>query len=223
METPVPPLPEEAAPVFPAFSETAVSSEQQVLPEQEAQPVAESLPGTEFLASLAMAAEEEVQPAAAPMPEPVAAPQPSAPKVSWMAEPAEVTPEDAKLFERPSSDWEGLTKMVEAADAPPPESSPSAGTLDTLAVAPQEVVPPAIVPKPQPEPVAEAQPQAPPEVSPEVVSYAPLEEPAPASEHTDADLQRIEHLIRETLQEMMPQIVDRIVRQVSVALRREEK
>ena len=111
---PFPPPPETEA-VLPTLSEGAPAFEESTI--QEGQPVAEDLPGTEFLAESSSV--EEIETAVLQQPPIADILQPETPlpeHMVWTAEPAEVTAEDEKLFDQTSSDWEGLTKLVEAED-----------------------------------------------------------------------------------------------------------
>ena len=139
----------------------------------------------------------------------------------WTAEPAPVTEQDEKLF-APASDWGSLTKMIEEGSGGQPATPAEAET--ELLQAPAEspsLQEPALNRQeaslaPPPEPAEETIP------SEAAASVAPVSIPLQSSEGAEptvAPLDRLtlEQLVRESVEEMLPQIVDRIARSLGIS------
>jgi len=142
---------------------------------------------------------------------------------SWTAEVAEVTGEDRKLFEPEPPSWQGLMDMVQKAD----EQSQFPATSSAAAVA-EPAAQPSIESSPPEEPEtssASANPPGEPEGTPppaETAAPAPapavVEKPAllsdaismPLPKIAPLDYATVAQIVRETIEEVMPQIVGRI-------------
>ncbi len=226
---PTEPAEEKAAPAAPVM-------------EMEAPPSLEAWRREEEELSVAAVAapeiEAEEQPVAPPAPlEPMApeipleaAPGPAA--TVWTAEPAPVTVDDEKLFAQPPADWEGLTKLVEAEEKKTPFPAPIEEEVGVALVgeAPEEEpAEPVRLPEArlaEEEIVEEAMPEPAPEVSeiealpsPRLAASMPVAKPAPPS--ATVDRAAIEQLVRESLEDLMPELVDRVAQSVSASLRKE--
>ncbi|MBI4458495.1 MAG: response regulator [Acidobacteria bacterium] len=166
----------------------------------------------------------EEQPASAPLPQPQAGAA-----VTWTAEPAPVTEDDEKLF-APASNWESLQQLVEEESEAPSASSARAEAIAepeemALPAPPQlsvESEEPPGASLPAPAALAEESLSAEEAVAEPSAAAAPpetLEETGP----TVAPLDRItlEQLVRESIEEMLPQIVDRIARSLGISLSKE--
>ncbi|MBI4463257.1 MAG: hypothetical protein HY647_01010, partial [Acidobacteria bacterium] len=112
------------------------------------------------------------------------------PAVQWRAESVPVTSQDEGLFEPPKPDWGSLTQMVSTeAEAPPAE--PAAAAMQS-----QPFQAPALYSTPAEEMEAAASP---------VAGPAPL------------DPARLEQIVRQTLEDLMPEIVRRVAQAVRFA------
>ena len=147
----------------------------------------------------------------------------AASRPSWTAEVAEVTGEDRKLFEPEPPSWQGLMDMVQKAD----EQSQFPATSSAAAVA-EPAAQPSIESSPPEEPEtssASANPPGEPEGTPppaETAAPAPapavVEKPAllsdaismPLPKIAPLDYATVAQIVRETIEEVMPQIVGRI-------------
>ena len=169
-------------------------------------------------------------------PEPVAPPQPS-----WTADPADVMEEDRRLFGPEPPDWQGLVSLVQEEDqqghfpavssavaAPSPSASLSAD-----ANPPETPEPPSPSTPEEPEPQPEASPSlASPEEAPQEAPPAPPAEAEPAAltdtismmvpQIAPLDYATVEQIVRETLEEVMPQIVDRIAQATGMRFQKKE-
>lgn len=121
------------------------------------------------------------------------APEPS---LQWTAEPAPVTSQDEKLFEQATPDWGSLTQMV-AAEAEAPLAEAVAATLP-----PEAFQSPPLYPTP---------------AEPTEAAAAPVAEPAPL------DPARLEQLVRQSLDELMPEIVGRVTQAVQTAIQKDSE
>ena len=127
----------------------------------------------------------------------------------WTAEPAPVTEQDEKLF-APASDWGSLTKMVEEESGGQP-ATPAEAETELMKASLES---PSLAPAPEP---AEET------VTSEAAAFvAPVSIPSQSSEEAEptvAPLDRLtlEQLVRESVEEMMPQIVDRIARTLGIS------
>ena len=180
---------------------------------------------------------------------PITIPEPEpAPQAQWRAEPAEATEEDKKLFEPPSSDWEGLTKLVQEEEGEgkfaglpmlgveqshAPESSIATESLASPAQPVETEPPPPVQENAVQQPVSLAPEvaleEATPPVSIEETADVPAEPALPPESMEMAlptvgslDRAAIEQMVRETMEEMLPEIVNRIVRASGVTLPKEK-
>ena len=133
-----------------------------------------------------------------------------------------MTAADRKLFETTAHDWGSLATMAKASDddaavIEPSQSGDSDAIIEVLT--PQESE--AETAAPEASDTAETTLAA-----EESVGYVPLEaEPIAANAGSAAaavDPAHIEQMVREALEQMIPQIVDRIQRTVEITLKREE-
>jgi CheY-like chemotaxis protein len=95
-------------------------------------------------------------------------------KTVWTAEPAEMTPEEAKLFEQPSANWGDLEQLVEQS------SSQENGQASTA---------PSFAPIPPPPPLPAVDPAPPPMFPPESAAPAPPPwqfEPEPSGQYVES-------------------------------------
>ena len=127
----------------------------------------------------------------------------------WTAEPAPVTEQDEKLF-APASDWGSLTKMVEEESGGQP-ATPAEAETELMKASLES---PSLAPAPEP-----AEETIPSEAA---AFVAPVSIPSQSSEEAEptvAPLDRLtlEQLVRESVEEMMPQIVDRIARTLGIS------
>ncbi|MBI3896393.1 MAG: response regulator [Acidobacteria bacterium] len=189
--------------------------EQEITPEKEQQPLAQdflldaSAAKTEETVTLEAPPAEEPQTAISALLEPQAEE-----KMVWVAESVPVTAQDEKLFAH-TSDWESLTKLTEEESQDQPatavkmESEPLQVSMQTPSLGP-----PAGSPQPEEETLSSEPGMTVPSSS-LVVSNLPE-----TSEPTVAPIDRltIEQLVRESVEEMMPQIVDRIVQAIGIPL-----
>ena len=181
---------------------------------------------------------------------PITIPEPEpAPQAQWRAEPVEVTEEDKKLFETPSSGWEGLTKLVQEEEgegqfarlpmlgveqSQAPESSIATESLPPFVPPVEAESPPQENAVQQPVVLAPevalevAREEATPPVSIEETADVPAEPALPPESLEMAmptvgplDRAAIEQMVRETMEEMLPEIVNRIVRASGVTLPKE--
>ncbi len=160
------------------------------------------------LSVLSEVSQTETEPVAPEVEEDFAADAPAPAQIAWTVEPAEVTAEERKIFDEPAPDWGALTQLAEEEPAapsgePPGTASPAAASDVTLAAAVGYV--------PETEPAAEAHP-------------ATTEQRHEPEETTALSVTpaHVEQLVRQAVEEMMPQIVDRIARTVEIMLRREQ-
>jgi CheY-like chemotaxis protein len=203
-----------------AFEQSAPAAEPQAAPDRFDFPVAPADAGDEPASAIfptfpGEAQEREAEPApqmAMPVEEvaldtpvgvesrlaeaPAPAEVPAPPELRWIAEPVEVTEEEKKLFDEPKANWDELATMAEV------EESPSAaGEIPVLSAVEEKLA--------------------------ESVSYVPDAEALPetmgAAPRHAVEAAEIERLVREAVDEMMPQIVDRIIRTVEIRQRREEE
>ena len=154
---------------------------------------------------------------------------------SWTAEPAAVAEDDKKLFEPPPPDWQGLVSMVQeegeqeqfpavpAAGMERTGSQPdaeSATELSAASIAPAETEFPSARTLLRPEENLDSEvPDGIASGSPAVAKAAsPLDSldlPAPAI--APLDYATVEQIVRETVEELMPQIVDRIAQVTGIS------
>jgi CheY-like chemotaxis protein len=152
---------------------------------------------------------------------------------SWMAASAAVTEDDKKLFEPPPPDWQGLVSMVQADERPQPPAAMAAGMgrmasqppdaeSETAAPAAPVALRESESPKThlRPEGTSNSEPAedlvSSPSLQEKSVSPADsLELPAPAI--APLDYATVEQIVRETVEELMPQIVDRIVKATGIS------
>lgn len=159
----------------------------------------------------------------------------------WTAESAVVTEEDRKLFEPPPPDWQGLMSMVEEEEKQGQSPSVSAGGVGIGA---QPDARAALEPTVASAPMAETRLPSADQLSPQsvessgitasgaverMVPISPEEErvalPSESSEMlapriAPLDYATIEQIVRETVEEMMPQIVDRIAQATGITFRK---
>ena len=143
---------------------------------------------------------------------------------SWTAEPAAVTEDDKKLFEPPPPDWQGLVSMVQeegeqeqfpavsAAGRGRPEAE-SATELTAASIVPAETEFPSATTLLRPE--ENLEPEAAERIIPSSSAAAKAASPLdsldlPAPAIAPLDYATVEQIVRETVEELMPQIVDRI-------------
>ena len=140
-------------------------------------------------------------------------------KLVWTAEPAVVTPEDEKLFDETFPNWEELTKLVEQEEAEEQkaeaekaekaeEDSESLASMPSLIRAEED---------------SAAAVQLPEKTTPEAAVLPPRQSPSAESEQLIMNDATLEQLVRMSVEEMMPEIIDRIVRTVGETLRQTEK
>ncbi|MGH9786920.1 MAG: response regulator [Terriglobia bacterium] len=158
---------------------------------------------------------------------------------SWKAEPAAVTEDDKKLFDPPPPDWQGLVSMVHEADEPPqqPESweaemermgsrpeVESAAELSAASVASLESASPTA--QTPPEPAGSSIISEPAEG---VVSTPSLQGKSdsrtdsaelPAPTIAPLDYATVEQIVRETVEERMPEIIDRITKATGISFKK---
>jgi len=158
----------------------------------------------------------------------------SAAPSSWTVESAAVTEDDKKLFDPPPPDWQGLVSMVQEASEPPQPTTAMAAGMGAIASqahdAESETAAPAAPvalresesPKRhlRPEGTSNSEPAedlvSSPSLQEKSVSPADsLELPAPAI--APLDYATVEQIVRETVEELMPQIVDRIVKATGIS------
>jgi len=144
----------------------------------------------------------------------------------WTAETVEVTEQDKQVFAETTADWEALAQLAQ--DSPPLGVSALAEPAEKSEPIPAPSSEPAIGANP----VASAEPEAPAtQVQEPEAAQTPVAPEAPfaAVSQSDAleplfvDPGMLERLVRESVERMMPQIVDRIVRSVGIVLRREQE
>ena len=192
-------------------------------------PAAVSLPEPEPSAESAM-----LLPTLSPPEPPPAAPSP------WTAQPVEVTEEDKKLFEPPPPDWQGLVSMVQEEEgaAPFPAAFTAVGRPEPVPEVMPTTEPPANTvlsatpgPVPAEHPLQPQEGKAPEAVAPETLPTPPTK--ATGAPFTDTitmlvpkiaplDYATIEQIVRETVEEMMPQIMDRIARATGLKFSKEK-
>jgi CheY-like chemotaxis protein len=167
---------------------------------------------------------------ATPGEQPAASPAPS----SWMAASAAVTEDDKKLFEPPPPDWQGLVSMVQEADEPPQPPAAMAAGMGRMASqspdAESETAAPAapVAPRESESPKAHLRSEGTSNSEPveDLVSSPSLQEksvsptdsvelPAPAI--APLDYSTVEQIVRETVEELMPEIVDRISKATGIS------
>ena len=157
---------------------------------------------------------------------------------SWTAEAVAVTEEDKKLFEPPPPDWQGLVSMVQEEEGatPFPTAATALGRTAPLPEVAQTTEPlAASVPPHETELPSADQPTQPQEhTAPAAVAEAMVSPPPEKQEvasMTDTitllapkiaplDYATVEQIVRETVEEMMPQIVDRIVQATGITFRK---
>lgn len=161
-----------------------------------------------------------------------------APPPSWTAEPAAVTEDDKKLFEPPPPDWQGLVSMVEeegeheqfpavaTAGMERTGSQPdaeSATALSAASVAAAETEFPSAGTLLRPEgnldsEAAERKVLSSPAIAKAVSPTDSVDLPAPAI--APLDYATVEQIVRETVEELMPQIMDRIAQVTGIPFAR---
>ena len=142
----------------------------------------------------------------------IASLQPQTPaKPVWTAEPALVSPEDEKLFDEPFPDWEELTKVVEEEDL---EEEDEEDDEESFAGLPLLV---------RAEEVSAVAVQRPEQTSLEAGALPPMQGPSTESGQLSMNEASLEHLIRQSVEKIMPEIVDRIVRTVGESLCQTER
>jgi CheY-like chemotaxis protein len=119
------------------------------------------------------------------------------PKVIWSAVPVDVTEEDERVFAQPVSDWEGLVKMVAAEATRQP-----LGTSDDLGSSVQASTPAVGV-------TTEIHSQS-----------ALLLHDAESHDSGLLDAGAVEQVIRECVEEMMPQLIERVAATLGMSLKR---
>lgn len=122
--------------------------------------------------------------------------------IAWTVESADVTAADRSRFGEPAPDWGALTQLAEAVE-------PDAPVVAVTLAEPEAAAPPVEIPAPA---LQEEQQE-----SSELAA-----EPQQIAAELAIDPAHVEKLVRESLDLMMPQIVDRIVRSVEIVLRREQ-
>ena len=159
---------------------------------------------------------------------------PAAPS-SWTAESAAVTEDDKKLFDPQPPDWQGLVSMVQEADehpqqpatlaagmgmmGSPPDVESAAGlSAAPVASAEREFSTPQTLLRPERTTNSES--------AEGIMSSPPLQEksvsPAdsvelPAPKIAPLDYATVEQIVRETVEELMPEIVDRIAKATGIS------
>ena len=191
-------------------------------------PAAVSLPEPE------PSAEPEMLPATLLVQELSPAPSP------WTAQSVEVTEEDKKLFEPPPPDWQGLVSMVQEEEGavPFPAAFTAVGRPGPVPEVPPTTEPPAVTVLPvTPGPISEEHSiqeseRLTPEAAVEKAVPAPPTQ-APSAPFSDTiamlvpkiaplDYSTIEQVVRETVEEMMPQIMDRIAQATGLKFAKEK-
>ena len=209
--------------LFAAVAEA--SSEEQPFPE-EPQVVIPTVSNEEFVAP----------------PEPPEPPEPPvATEPSWTADPADAMEEDRNLFGQEPPDWQGLMNLVQEEDqqgnfpavssavaAPSPSANLSADTNPPKTPEPPSQNAPE---EPVAEPVASPNLAAPEEASKEAAP-ATTTEAKPANlndmismmvpQIAPLDYATVEQIVRETIEEVMPQIVDRIAQATGLRFQKKE-
>lgn len=137
-------------------------------------------------------------------PEPVPLESVPAEQITWTVETAEVAEEDRSRFEQPSPDWGTLTQLAEEPEAEAPVAAALTGAAEMTVAEPTETAA---------EPPPEQQQAAPQFLEPQEVG---------TEQHATTDAAYIQKLVRESVEQMMPLIVDRIVRNVEIVLKREQ-
>ena len=150
-------------------------------------------------------------------------PAPAANPARWTAETVAVTEEEKKLFH---DDRSGAGAFLAMELVEHDRTTPTGIAGDHSQSAAAALVPDEKAASPeadQPEKLSAIPPE--PEINPETMQTS-----LPSESHETTgekfaleDSARIEHLIRQSIEEMMPQIVDRIVRLVTISLRRNEE
>ena len=159
--------------------------------------------------------------------QPVMSPEASVPpNPSWTADRAEVLEEDKRLFGPEPPDWQGLVNLVQEEDQqghfPAVSSAAAPPTPAEQSAPPETPEPPSRKAPEEPEP-------EPPAASPNLAAAQealPTNPSAPPAEATHAglndtismmvpqiaplDYATVEQIVRETVEEVMPQIIDRI-------------
>jgi hypothetical protein len=157
------------------------------------------------------------------------------PEPSWTADPVEVMEEDRKLCGPGQPDWQGLVSMVQEEDLQgqfPAASFAGAGSTVKSPVAPNPPESPEPPPPPE-EPQASPNLEAAEEPSPAVPAQTEPPEPPEAPLSTDTiemmapqlaplDYATVEQIVRETIEEVMPQIVDRISQATGLRFQKNE-
>jgi CheY-like chemotaxis protein len=222
----LPPL--EAAPAMEAAGEPSAAVEAEPL-----FPLSESEPagiGEPLIAALGASAQQEsAEPEMFAAPLPIQESAPTAPP-SWMASSDAVTEDDKKLFEPPPPDWQGLVSMVqEEADEPlqplPVKETGMAAVTsqsDTESATAAAVAPPENESGPsqlQSEEPSDSEPGenmvSSPSLQGKSVSAESPELSAPAI--APLDYATVEQIVRETVEELMPEIVDRIAKATGIS------
>ena len=161
----------------------------------------------------------------------------SAAPSSWTVESAAVTEDDKKLFDPPPPDWQGLVSMVQEADEPPqPPTAMAAGMggmasqahdAESATAAPATPVAPLKSESPAPQALLRPEGDSNSEPAEGLVSSPSLpgksvsptdsmELPAPAI--APLDYSTVEQIVRETVEELMPTIVDRIAKATGISI-----
>ena len=140
----------------------------------------------------------------------------------WTAEPAPVTEQDEKLF-APASDWGSLTKMVEGEREEQPATTAGAETERLIASAESPSLPEPALDRQEASlasPPESGEETIPGEAAASVSLISTPSQPSEGGEPTVAPLDHLtlEQLVRECVEEMLPQIVDRIARDLGISL-----
>lgn len=157
------------------------------------------------------------------------------PAMTWAAEPVAVTEEDKKLFEPPPPDWQGLVSMVQEegkhgqfpavlaggiGGAGSQAEAEPATELSAASVMPVETESPSAQTLLRPEGTADVEPAG------EMVASSPATAKAgspldsvdlSASAIAPLDYATIQQIVRETVEELMPQIMDRIAQVTGIS------
>ncbi|MBI1955686.1 MAG: response regulator [Acidobacteria bacterium] len=179
--------------------------------EEEQQPLAQS-----FLADMSAAETRETEALEATPVEEAQTVVPSWPKpqaedeMVWTAEPAPVTEQDEKLF-APASDWGSLTKMAEGESKEQPATTAGAETERLKASAES----PSLA-----SPLESGERTIPGEAATSASLVSTPSQLSEGGEPTIAPMDRLtlEQLVRESVEEMLPQIVDRIAQALRISL-----
>jgi CheY-like chemotaxis protein len=166
--------------------------------------------------------------------------EPSPPaEPSWVADSAEVTKDDKELFGPEPPDWQGLVNLVREEDQQGifPAASSSGGAQApsanlSAASAPESPEPPSRSaqeePEQEPEPDTSqnlaAQEEAPKEAGPVDAAPAVLNDTISSMvpQIAPLDYATVEQIVRETIEEVMPQIVDRIAQATGMRFSKKE-